>query len=60
MDAGGRMRKTVDPEFAMYVDARQDRWLRAAYLVYGDLERAEAEAAVGPPLSAGRCHLDVT
>jgi hypothetical protein len=44
----------------MYVDARQDRWLRAAYLVYGDLERAEAEAAVGPPLSAGRCHLDVT
>jgi len=35
------MRETVDPEFAAYVDARQDRWLRAAYLVYGDLERAE-------------------
>jgi RNA polymerase sigma factor (sigma-70 family) len=37
------MRETVDPEFAMYVDARQDRWLRAAYLVYGDLERAEGQ-----------------
>ena len=35
------MRETVDPEFAAYVDARQDRWLRAAYLVYGDAERAE-------------------
>jgi hypothetical protein len=43
MDAGGRMRETVDPEFATYVDARQDRWLRAAYLVYGDLERAEEQ-----------------
>jgi DNA-directed RNA polymerase specialized sigma24 family protein len=37
------MRETVDPQFAMYVDARQDRWLRAAYLVYGDLERAEEQ-----------------
>ena len=35
------MRDTVDPEFASYVDARQGRWLRTAYLVYGDLERAE-------------------
>lgn len=35
------MRATVDPEFATYVDARQNRWLRAAYLVYGDPERAE-------------------
>lgn len=35
------MRETVDPEFAAYVDARQARWLRAACLVYGDLERAE-------------------
>jgi DNA-directed RNA polymerase specialized sigma24 family protein len=43
MGAGGRMRETVDPEFAMYVDARQDRLLRAAYLVYGDLERAEKQ-----------------
>lgn len=43
MGAGGRMRKTVDPEFATYVEARQDRWLRAAYLVYGDLERAEEQ-----------------
>jgi DNA-directed RNA polymerase specialized sigma24 family protein len=32
---------TVDPEFASYVDARQGRWLRTAYLVYGELERAE-------------------
>lgn len=37
------MRETVDPEFAAYVDARQGRWIRAAYLVYGDLERAEEE-----------------
>src|SRR5436309_663656 len=35
------MRETVDPGFASYVDARQGRWLRTAYLVYGDLERAE-------------------
>jgi DNA-directed RNA polymerase specialized sigma24 family protein len=35
------MRDTVDPDFASYVDARQGRWLRAAYLVYGDLDRAE-------------------
>ncbi|HEU4945615.1 MAG TPA: sigma factor-like helix-turn-helix DNA-binding protein [Kribbella sp.] len=35
------MQQTVDPEFAAYVDARQERWLRAAYLVYGDLESAE-------------------
>ena len=35
------MRDTVDPEFASYVDARQGKWLRTAYLVYGDLERAE-------------------
>jgi DNA-directed RNA polymerase specialized sigma24 family protein len=35
------MRDTVDPEFASYVDARQGRWLRTAYLVYGDPERAE-------------------
>jgi DNA-directed RNA polymerase specialized sigma24 family protein len=32
----------VDPDFASFVDARQGRWLRTAYLVYGDLERAEA------------------
>lgn len=37
------MRDTVDPEFASYVDARQGRWLRAAYLVYGDLELAEGQ-----------------
>jgi len=37
------MRDTVDPEFAAYVDARQGRWIRAAYLVYGDLERAEEQ-----------------
>jgi DNA-directed RNA polymerase specialized sigma24 family protein len=37
------MRNTVDPEFASYVDARQGRWLQSAYLVYGDLERAEQE-----------------
>ncbi|GAA1621168.1 hypothetical protein GCM10009744_05170 [Kribbella alba] len=37
------MRDTVDPEFASYVDARQGRWLQSAYLVYGDLERAEQE-----------------
>ena len=37
------MRDTVDPEFAAYVDARQGRWLRTAYLVYGDLERAEEQ-----------------
>src|SRR5258705_3694530 len=43
MDAGGRMRETVAPEFATYVDGRQDRWLGAAYLVYGDLERAEEQ-----------------
>jgi DNA-directed RNA polymerase specialized sigma24 family protein len=43
MEAGGRMRDTVDPEFASYVDARQGRWLRSAYLVYGDFERAEQE-----------------
>lgn len=35
------MVETVDPEFASYVDARQGRWLRTAYLVYGDLGRAE-------------------
>ncbi|WP_405060497.1 RNA polymerase subunit sigma-24 [Kribbella sp. NBC_01505] len=35
------MLDTVDPEFASYVDARQGRWLRTAYLVYGELERAE-------------------
>jgi DNA-directed RNA polymerase specialized sigma24 family protein len=35
------MRDTVDPDFASYVDARQGRWLRSAYLVYGDFERAE-------------------
>ncbi|GAA0614359.1 hypothetical protein [Kribbella sandramycini] len=35
------MLETVDPEFASYVDARQGRWLRTAYLVYGDLQRAE-------------------
>jgi DNA-directed RNA polymerase specialized sigma24 family protein len=37
------MRDTVDPEFASYVDARQGRWLRTAYLVYGELERAEEQ-----------------
>ncbi|ADB33801.1 RNA polymerase, sigma-24 subunit, ECF subfamily [Kribbella flavida DSM 17836] len=37
------MRDTVDPDFASYVDARQGRWLRSAYLVYGDPARAEAE-----------------
>ena len=36
------MRDTVDPDFASFVDARQARWLRTAYLVYGDLQRAEA------------------
>lgn len=36
------MRDTVDPDFASFVDARQGRWLRTAYLVYGDLHRAEA------------------
>jgi len=35
------MEESVDPDFASYVDARQGRWLRTAYLVYGDLERAE-------------------
>lgn len=35
------MRDTVDPDFASYVDARQSRWLRTAYLVYGELERAD-------------------
>ena len=35
------MRETVDPDFASFVDARQGRWLRTAYLVYGDLHRAE-------------------
>lgn len=35
------MRDTVDPDFASYVAARQVRWLRSAYLVYGDLDRAE-------------------
>ncbi len=35
------MLDTVDPEFASYVDARQGRWLRTAYLVYGELGRAE-------------------
>ena len=35
------MQESVDPDFASYVDARQGRWLRTAYLVYGDLERAE-------------------
>ena len=37
------MRETVDPEFAAYVDARQGRWIRTAYLVYGDLQRAEEQ-----------------
>ncbi|WBQ07677.1 sigma factor-like helix-turn-helix DNA-binding protein [Kribbella sp. CA-293567] len=37
------MRDTVDPEFAAYVDARQGRWLRTAYLVYGDAGRAEEQ-----------------
>ncbi|WP_112236988.1 RNA polymerase sigma factor [Kribbella monticola] len=37
------MRDTVDPEFASYVDARQGKWLRAAYLVYADLDRAEEQ-----------------
>jgi DNA-directed RNA polymerase specialized sigma24 family protein len=37
------MRDIVDPEFASYVDARQGRWLRSAYLVYADLERAEEQ-----------------
>jgi DNA-directed RNA polymerase specialized sigma24 family protein len=35
------MHETVDPDFASFVDARQGRWLRSAYLVYGDLQRAE-------------------
>ena len=35
------MRETVDPDFASFVDARQGRWLRTAYLVYGDVQRAE-------------------
>ncbi|MEV0791300.1 sigma factor-like helix-turn-helix DNA-binding protein [Kribbella sp. NPDC050459] len=35
------MRDTVDPDFASFVDARQGSWLRTAYLVYGDLHRAE-------------------
>jgi DNA-directed RNA polymerase specialized sigma24 family protein len=35
------MQETVDPDFASFVDARQGRWLRTAYLVYGDLNRAE-------------------
>jgi hypothetical protein len=35
------MQDTVDPDFASFVDARQGRWLRTAYLVYGDLRRAE-------------------
>jgi hypothetical protein len=35
------MRDTVDPDFASFVDARQGKWLRTAYLVYGDPERAE-------------------
>jgi RNA polymerase sigma factor (sigma-70 family) len=37
------MRDTVDPEFASYVDARQGKWLRTAYLVYADLDRAEEQ-----------------
>ena len=37
------MHDTVDPDFASYVDARQGRWLRTAYLVYGELERAEEQ-----------------
>ncbi|QNE17586.1 RNA polymerase subunit sigma-24 [Kribbella qitaiheensis] len=37
------MRDIVDPEFASYVDARQGKWLRAAYLVYADLDRAEEQ-----------------
>ncbi|HET6293276.1 MAG TPA: sigma factor-like helix-turn-helix DNA-binding protein [Kribbella sp.] len=37
------MRETVDPEFAAYVDAREARWLRSAYLVYGEPERAEEQ-----------------
>jgi len=41
MGLGGWMRDTVDPDFASFVDARQGRWLRTAYLVYGDLRRAE-------------------
>ncbi|WP_327636301.1 sigma-70 region 4 domain-containing protein [Kribbella sp. NBC_00482] len=35
------MHDTVDPDFASFVDARQGRWLRTAYLVYGDIHRAE-------------------
>ncbi|MFF0342055.1 RNA polymerase sigma factor [Kribbella sp. NPDC004875] len=35
------MRETVDPDFASFVDARQGRWLRTTYLVYGDVKRAE-------------------
>ena len=35
------MHETVDPDFASFVDARQGRWLRTAYLVYGDVQRAE-------------------
>ena len=37
------MRDTVDPEFASYVDARQGKWLRTAYLVYADLDKAEEQ-----------------
>jgi DNA-directed RNA polymerase specialized sigma24 family protein len=37
------MHDRVDPDFASYVDARQGRWLRTAYLVYGELERAEEQ-----------------
>ena len=43
------MRDTVDPEFAAYVDARQGRWLRTAYLVYGELERAERAVCTPSP-----------
>ncbi|TDD57835.1 RNA polymerase subunit sigma-24 [Kribbella antibiotica] len=35
------MQHSVDPEFASFVDARQGRWFRTAYLVYGELGRAE-------------------
>ncbi|TWD72435.1 sigma-70-like protein [Kribbella amoyensis] len=37
------MRDLVDPEFASFVDARQAKWLREAYLVYGERHRAERE-----------------
>ena len=36
------MRESVDREFAVFVDARQDRWLRGAYLVCADVATATA------------------